>query len=870
MRTSARTTIIVANGTAMRACRLELARQGRHGVDVRTIEQAACRLVGGFVEPIDGDTLTAATAAALCDVPAANLGDLAAIVSLPGLPGALAATLRKVWAAGLDLGSLAAERPGVLRLAVLARLEAAVLSLLPPTMVRPADLADQAMGRLHHAPAVLGTVECGVLLHVVPCWHKVLDALGAAPGWWRPVEADARGIDPRTGAVPRVVTCATARHEVIEAMRWARSLLATGNVQAQEIAFAAASPGEYDDLVLAMAAEASLDVHFAHGRRALATRDGQAAAALADIVLNGLSHDRVRRLARLAYHAGSPFGQMSVGWIRRLPAAAPLGTRERWHQAASALEASDRAVLLPAIDLLSVGPDRAGEIGSAFLDGMARHLWHRALQRAPATALEATLGSLRLPDGTEPASSIAWMHAESLAACSRPHVWLFGLNARTWPRASSEDPLLPDHILPSAELEPVSVTRLDRMVFHAIRAGTSDTLVCSASRRDATGRLIGLSPLLPHGQEPERLRRARIPAHAMSEQDRLMARPTEFAGSLRAQSAVACWLDWNTQGITPHDGRVRADHPLLRHAVDRIQSASSLKALLRNPLGFTWQYALRWREPDLTAEAMTLDALAFGNLVHALLDSALPAIEAAGGLGRAGEAAIQQAVARARQVVSADWEREVPVPPRLLWLQTLDQAETMANTALCWPLEALAGQSSHGEIAFGDPEAAGGGGPWDGARPVTIPGTPIRIRGRIDRLDLSADRARARVVDYKTGRPGDPGVLNGGSELQRCLYAFAVQSLLGADVEVEATLLYPRGEDHPLTNTADALGVLTAALLTARESLLAGRALPGPDTGGGFDKFAFALPAKPGSAADRKLTAATAELGDAALIWEQP
>ena len=419
----------------------------------------------------------------------------------------------------------------------------------------------------------------------------------------------------------------------------------------------------------------------------------------------------------------------------------------------------------------------------------------------PATALEATLGTLRLPDGTEPASSIAWMHAESLAASPRPHVWLFGLNARTWPRASSEDPLLPDHIVPSIQLEPVSVTRLDRMVFHAIRAGVADTLVCSASRRDATGRLIGLSPLLPHDQAPERLRRARIPAHAMSEQDRLMARPAEFAGSARARSAASCWLDWNAREITPHDGRVRAGHPLLRYAADRVQSASSLRALLRNPLGFMWQYALRWREPDLHTETMTLDRMAFGNLVHAMLDTALPAIEAAGGLGRAGDDAVCEAVAQARRIVSADWEKEFPVPPRLLWLQTLDQAETMANTALCWPLEAFAGQSSHGEIAFGDPDAASTSTPWDGSSPVTIPGTPIRIRGRIDRLDLSADRARARVIDYKTGKPSDPGILNGGSELQRCLYAYAVQSLVGPGVQVEAALLYPRGENayHPLT-----------------------------------------------------------------------
>jgi len=135
--------------------------------------------------------------------------------------------------------------------------------------------------------------------------------------------------DIATNPDVQAVTGATARHEVIEAMRWARSLLAQG-IEASDIAFTAASPGEYDDLVLAMSTEASLPIHFAHGRRALATRDGQAAAALADVVLHGLSQDRVRRLATLAHAAETPFGRLPDGWMRELPSAAPLGSPERW------------------------------------------------------------------------------------------------------------------------------------------------------------------------------------------------------------------------------------------------------------------------------------------------------------------------------------------------------------------------------------------------------------------------------------------------------------------------------------------------------------------------------------------------------------
>jgi hypothetical protein len=50
------------------------------------------------------------------------------------------------------------------------------------------------------------------------------------------------------------------------------------------------------------------------------------------------------------------------------------------------------------------------------------------------------------------------------------------------------------------------------------------------------------------------------------------------------------------------------------------------------------------------------------------------------------------------------------------------------------------------------------------------------------------------VIDYKTGRlraKMAEVVIKGGSELQRCLYAFVVKNLLGQVVDVDAALLYP-------------------------------------------------------------------------------
>jgi hypothetical protein len=53
---------------------------------------------------------------------------------------------------------------------------------------------------------------------------------------------------------------------------------------------------DWDDHMLVLAADASLPLHFSHGVPALASREGHACAALADILLNGLSQERVRRL----------------------------------------------------------------------------------------------------------------------------------------------------------------------------------------------------------------------------------------------------------------------------------------------------------------------------------------------------------------------------------------------------------------------------------------------------------------------------------------------------------------------------------------------------------------------------------------------
>ena len=188
----------------------------------------------------------------------------------------------------------------------------------------------------------------------------------------------------RQTPVVSTVSAATAYHEAIEAMRWVRSLLASGRAAPSDIAIATASPADYDDHFLALRADANIDLHFVHGVRVVTSREGQAAAALADIVVRGLSQSRLRRLAALCRNS-APFEALPEGWLRVLPTDAPLSTPNAWNRLLVRLKPEDwpdgadhAPALRAAVDLLAKGPDAAPEIGEAFLKGRALAIWRKA------------------------------------------------------------------------------------------------------------------------------------------------------------------------------------------------------------------------------------------------------------------------------------------------------------------------------------------------------------------------------------------------------------------------------------------------------------------------------------------------------------
>lgn len=157
------------------------------------------------------------------------------------------------------------------------------------------------------------------------------------------------------------------------------------------------------------------------------------------------------------------------------------------------------------------------------------------------------------------------------------------------------DPILPNYIVPSAMVDPDPIEQADRRCLDTILAAAEDA-VLSNGRLSSDGKRIGSSVLMPPAAQVDILHRDGVPRHALTEADRLLARPQDRNANLIVASALAAWHDWNLHTLTLHDGLVAKAHPLLSALLLKPQSPTSLSLLLRDPLGYVWYYALGWRD----------------------------------------------------------------------------------------------------------------------------------------------------------------------------------------------------------------------------------------------------------------------------------
>ena len=346
-------------------------------------------------------------------------------------------------------------------------------------------------------------------------------------------------------------------------------------------------------------------------------------------------------------------------------------------------------------------------------------------------------------------------------------------------------------------------------------------------------------------------KRDRIPEHAFSEPDRLLARSDDAIKLEHVRQSRLCWRHWHQEGThTKHDGLVAAEHPAIVAALGRVQSTTTLQRLLRDPLGFVWRHALGWRSVRLEPEPLQLDPFTFGELVHELICSAITALEPTPGFARASQEEIAEAVEKAATVVVSSWPLQRSVPPPILWWHTVAEAARRTSRGLGSDDPTPAGTRSWSEVPFGQGSADPSTWPWDATVTIPISEAGLVYGGRMDRIDIRASGDVAQITDYKSVKPPPKRqriALGQGRELQRVLYATAVRALLPEVGTVVARLIYLA--DDPATfelrgeELDRAIADATRYLVAAVSILHSGRIAPRREEDVDYDDMRLALPA---------------------------
>ncbi|MGA2263052.1 MAG: PD-(D/E)XK nuclease family protein, partial [Acidobacteriota bacterium] len=254
-----------------------------------------------------------------------------------------------------------------------------------------------------------------------------------------------------------------------------------------------------------------------------------------------------------------------------------------------------------------------------------------------------------------------------------------------------------------------------------------------------------------------------------------------------------------TRQLTEFDGRL-LDPALISWTARKLNleagqiSASRIEEYAKCPYYFYLrrvQELDKWEEPG-PLEGM--DPLERGKSIHEILETFVKSL-AGGSIAAAQQEALVEA---ARRILEK--ARRAGMPD-LLWEIELDQLLTMLRNWLVFEVErgGPAWRPAHLERSFGAfPGLVAGPG-----YRVQGPRHAFEFRGRIDRIDLSIDGRRARVIDYKTGKlpPTMAGSrktpLMAGEKIQLATYygALSVMEDLAGVESVEGEYLHLQPAD---------------------------------------------------------------------------
>jgi ATP-dependent helicase/nuclease subunit B len=257
---------------------------------------------------------------------------------------------------------------------------------------------------------------------------------------------------------------------------------------------------------------------------------------------------------------------------------------------------------------------------------------------------------------------------------------------------------------------------------------------------------------------------------------------------------------WGERALTQYDGWLSAAEAvkLLRDRFDLgklIISATSLEDFFRCPFYYFQKHVLDiepWEEPEA---ALSISALDLGSLYHAILEDYYQSQTHP--LRTIAEKHFREFEQRGVTGYPTIWE----IKKQMIVEELNALIERDRSTSTGW-------KPSEYEKKFNGIAVA----------------PPVRLRGRIDRIDLSDDGARARVLDYKTGKL-PRGVRNDsltcGETLQLPLYILAAQQLLPKLTVESASALYCtlRGGYQTITFTRAALENRRAELIHLLETV---------------------------------------------------
>ena len=258
-----------------------------------------------------------------------------------------------------------------------------------------------------------------------------------------------------------------------------------------------------------------------------------------------------------------------------------------------------------------------------------------------------------------------------------------------------------------------------------------------------------------------------------------------------AAGAIRARVSRNRSLFTEYDGNLTGATAEAGDALDlagATVSATRLESWARCPFSYFLGHVLRLSGLDTPEEITTISALDRGDLVHRILERFIRSAAESGDLPPSGGPWGNEARQRLSEIAEAafrETEERGITGKHLLWelakQDIRDDLETFLEED-----QKLRASHGTGEIRV---EADFGIG-RDGVV-VEDPETGVNFRGRIDRIDLSADGSSALVVDYKSGsasgyRALEKDIIDAGKRLQLGVYSLAARKLAPAAAAQQA------------------------------------------------------------------------------------